>query len=308
MVKNNVFWLVLTSILLVVVVGGTIGYSRSQTADSSPTPPALVTPFGALWSALQKQKIEGKPFPQAEEVSLFQAQEKVPYPIPLPSAKKIAHVWIGSTAREEQVPPLAIQFEEDALLIISAGDRAEIIEGREAFPCRQVFVHGSPAIGCDCEEARTRKLAETGGGVVGCLYQRSVVWGSDGLTFILYSDTVLLQELLDLAETITIPPFAADDPRQRLAILRAGLVKYLQDGQIPASLQDQLLSAIRAGEEHLQDGDASAALQQLEAFTHTVQSQRGQMIAEAVADELLAQVQAIIAAITPPVDTTPGGT
>jgi len=142
------------------------------------------------------------PLNNAEVVTLEQAQTRTAYHIPLPERITIQQVWIQTTSSGDapEIPArraVAVQFENDVLLRIYPLDRQPdwdrlIAQSKDYF--KKISVNGIPGIGADP-------------GVViydGEEYfnRGSVVWWVDGLKYGLYTDTVSLEELLKVAETL----------------------------------------------------------------------------------------------------------
>ena len=136
------------------------------------------------------------PLPDAEELALVDAQARVPYFIPLPEGIEIQKVWASTVAVGASERAIAVQFTEDLLLIIHPMAEPPnwdgIIESVPIFV--KVNVYDNAGIGTD------PGITEANG--VQRPYPGSVEWWVDGLDITLYSNTISLEELLKIAQTL----------------------------------------------------------------------------------------------------------
>jgi len=87
-------------------------------------------------------------------------------------------------------------------------------------------------------------------------------------------------------------------PADLLAALRASVVSYADNGQIDAKAKNSLLSKVDAAIKGEANGKINSVINQLGAFTNEAQAQRGKKIEAAAADDLIAQAQLIIVALS----------
>ncbi len=136
-----------------------------------------------------------------ELVTFEQAQAQTPYHIPLPEGLTPQKVWIqkwlASSAENSVTISVAIQFENDITLIIHQEHQQSDWDTRRLAQCKhceKISVNGIPGVGADPGVDIYEGVA----------YDRrgSVVWYLDGLDYSLYTDTVPLDELLKIAETL----------------------------------------------------------------------------------------------------------
>jgi hypothetical protein len=136
------------------------------------------------------------PLPNAEELSLVDVQTRVPYSIPLPEGIEIQKAWVSTVSVDASERAVAIQFAKDLLLIIHPITEPPnwdgIIESVPAFV--KVNVNGNTGIGIDPGTIESNGVQYPHPG--------SVEWWVDGLDITLYSDTLSLEELLKIAQTM----------------------------------------------------------------------------------------------------------
>lgn len=138
------------------------------------------------------------PLPNGDKVSLTEAQVRVPYSIPLPQGLEIKGVWVSTTAADPAQRSVAVQFEGGLLLIIhqeaQSPDWDAVIATAPEF--RKTSVNGYTGIGINpgSTEFDGRKYPHPG----------SVSWWVNGLEITLYSNTLPLQDLLKIAETMSL--------------------------------------------------------------------------------------------------------
>ncbi len=105
-------------------------------------------------------------------------------------------------------------------------------------------------------------------------------------------------------ETPTPSATATFTPFQAITVVMNQVNIYVANGSIQASLQNSLNSKLTNANKKLEKGQINAAINELQAFINQVQAQRGKKITVEAADDLIAQINAIIAQLTP----TPTGT
>ncbi len=161
--------------------------NASPIASSQPTLSDLAEPLSP--------QLNG-PLPNGEVVSLADAQAKTSYTIPLPEGVGIKQVWVSTNAANPSEQSIAVQFNNDLLLIIhemaKPPDWDGIIASTPEFA--KIDVNGDPGIGTDPGFTRTSGKDY--------FHPGSVSWWVDGLNITLYSDTLLLEELLKVAQTV----------------------------------------------------------------------------------------------------------
>ncbi len=137
-----------------------------------------------------------RPLPSAERVSLAEAQARVPYKIPLPEAAEIQKVWASPTAVDQADRSVAVRFSDGLLLVAhpmaQPPDWDSIIATAPLF--KKITVDGNPGIGVTPGTTEVRGKAHP--------YPGSVEWWVDGLDLTLYSESMSLETLLDLAESL----------------------------------------------------------------------------------------------------------
>lgn len=176
-----------TSALLVLILAGILFYKGSQGESPQPTSP--------IYSEPRLPQIDW-PLPNAEELSLVDVQTRVPYSIPLPEGVEVQKIWGSTVAVEASERSVAIQLANGLLLIIHPMAEPPnwdgIIASVPAFV--KVDVNGNTGIGIDpgTTEANGMEYFHPG----------SVEWWADGLDITLYSDTLSLEELLKVAQTV----------------------------------------------------------------------------------------------------------
>jgi hypothetical protein len=143
-------------------------------------------------------KKSDNPLERGEEVSFAEAQRIISYLIPRPEAEKIKRVWISTNPENPPQQSVAIQFKRDLLLIIHTTERATPPDWDRTIANVPVFkkidVNGVSGMGADpgVTEFLGRPYS----------YPGSVEWWVEGLDITLYSDTMSLEELLKIAETV----------------------------------------------------------------------------------------------------------
>ena len=136
------------------------------------------------------------PLGGGELVSLEEAQTRLSFTVPLPEGFEIKEVWVSP----EDVAPadrsVAIQFENDLLLIIHQLANEPNWSGAiSSVPeLTSISVNGHRGLGAD---PGTKFVAGKE-----YPYPGSVAWWINGLDTTLYSDTLSLEELLKIAETV----------------------------------------------------------------------------------------------------------
>ena len=191
----------LNSKILVVLVFGVLVFSAYKTYDNRTVPkqPDEVT----LSQPPEPNMPDEAPILGAEMVTFGEAQARSTYHIPLPKGIAIQQVWveINSSGDSLETPtkrPVAIQFENDLLLRIYPQNRQpdwdKIVEQDKDF--KKISVNGILGIG-----------AEPGVEIYDneAFFRRgSVSWWVDNLEYGLYTDTLSLEELLKIAETLQL--------------------------------------------------------------------------------------------------------
>lgn len=197
----------LTRKFFVVLIFGVLIFSGYKIYDSRITPekhdevelsqpPEPSAPDGA------------PPFLGAELVTSEEAQTRSAYHIPLPEGIAIEEVWMeskktktASNGNSSELPTklsVAIQFENDIFLRIrprnGQPDWDKLIEQDKDF--QKISVNGIPGSG-----------AEPGVEIYDdeAFFRRgSVSWWADNLLYTLYTDTLSLEDLLKVAETLQL--------------------------------------------------------------------------------------------------------
>jgi hypothetical protein len=139
------------------------------------------------------------PLRRGEEVSLDEAENKLSFSIPQPRGQEIKHIWISINPENLLDQSLAISFQNDLLLIIHTNEKAirwdETIANMPVF--KAITVNGNSGMGADPGETEVWGKPYT--------YPGSVEWWVNGLDITLYSDTLTLEQLLKIAETMPEP-------------------------------------------------------------------------------------------------------
>jgi hypothetical protein len=188
--KYIIMWLLVITLVFVLVSAimsnkNNVGDVPQRTFQDSPFPLGPKTEF---------------PIMNAELVSLEEAQERVPFPIPLPTDIKVKKVWASLVDIDASNRSIAIEFNNGLLLIIHQmktplNNWDGIIANAQKF--YKININGSSGIGRDpgFTENYGKKYR----------YQGSVTWWVSGLDISLYSDTMSLSELVAVAESIPLP-------------------------------------------------------------------------------------------------------
>lgn len=149
------------------------------------------------YRALLPKKSEN-PLGSGEEVSFTQAKKKISFPIPLPEGEKIKQVWIRTNPENPLQQSIAIRFKRDILLIVDVSQNEaptnwdKVIEFMPEF--KKIEVNGISGMGTDPGVTEVQGQPYS--------YPGSVAWWLDGLDVTLYSDTLPLEELLNIARTV----------------------------------------------------------------------------------------------------------
>lgn len=136
------------------------------------------------------------PFPFAEEVTLSESQDRMPFEISLPGYLKVQKVWASTAAVELENRSLAILFTNGVELFIHQAEH----------PIEYVpVVNQNPQLKLIAVKGHTGMGADPGtiiGGGEEYRYPGSVSWWENGLDIELYSDDLSLDELLRIADSI----------------------------------------------------------------------------------------------------------
>jgi hypothetical protein len=147
------------------------------------------------------------PLGSGEEMSFVEAQRRISYPIPMPEGLEPKQVWVHTynLAPSLSEQSVAVEFNVDLLLIIHEGAKPPDWERTLiAVPeLGKVSVNGNVGVGTD------PGFTKYGGNEYP--YPGSVQWWVNGLSITLYSDTMSLEELLKIAETILPTPSSAEE-------------------------------------------------------------------------------------------------
>jgi hypothetical protein len=139
------------------------------------------------------------PLLRGEEVSLVEAENILSFAIPQPKGEEIEHIWVSTNPENPLDQSLAISFQNDLLLIIHTNEKAirwdETITNMPIF--KAVTVNGNSGMGADPGETEVWGQPYA--------YPGSVEWWVNGLDITLYSDTLTLEQLLKIAETMPEP-------------------------------------------------------------------------------------------------------
>lgn len=116
------------------------------------------------------------------------------------------------------------------------------------------------------------------------------------------TDTSEPSPTITAADTETSTPEISStptlSPSNLLSALRTSVENYAANGQVDGKTADSLFGQLDAAEKGFADGKIDSTINQLGAFTNTVQAQRGKKITDAAADDLIAQAQVIIAILS----------
>jgi len=94
--------------------------------------------------------------------------------------------------------------------------------------------------------------------------------------------------------TATLSPAS---PAEAIRAIQADILDYIADGRIHPRAEKSLMSKLDAALKSLSKGNTRAAARQLGAFIQLLEAQQGKRIAEAAADDLIAQAKAVIGQI-----------
>ena len=136
------------------------------------------------------------PLGNGELVSLDEAQARLSFTIPLPDGFAVSEVWVSPEEVASGDRAVAIQFQDDLLLIIHQLANEPNWDGTvsSAPELAKISVNGHNGLGAN---PGTKFI--TGKEYP---YPGSVAWWMNGLDITLYSDTHSLEELLKIAETV----------------------------------------------------------------------------------------------------------
>jgi hypothetical protein len=149
------------------------------------------------YQALLPSELEN-PLGSGEEVSLEEARKNIAYPIPQLEAEEVKQVWISINPENVSNQSVAVSFKRDLLLIIHKTENENTPDWDRSVANEPLFVkidvNGISGIGADpgVKEFRGQPY----------YYPGSVELWVDGLDITLYSDTLSLEELLKVAETM----------------------------------------------------------------------------------------------------------
>ena len=136
------------------------------------------------------------PLGNGELVSLDEAQARLSFTIPLPDGFAVKEVWVSPEEVASDDRAVAIQFENDLLLIIHQLANEPNWDGTiSSVPeLAKISVNGHNGLGAN---PGTKFVAGKE-----YPYPGSVEWWVDGVDITLYSDTLSLEELLKIAEAV----------------------------------------------------------------------------------------------------------
>ena len=136
------------------------------------------------------------PLGNGEFVSLNEAQARLSLAIPLPDGFAVKEVWVSPEEVASDNRAVAIQFENDLLLIIhQLANEPNWDETISSAPeLAKISVNGHNGLGA---HPGTKFIAGKE-----YPYPGSVAWWMNGLDITLYSDTLSLEELVTVAETL----------------------------------------------------------------------------------------------------------
>lgn len=97
--------------------------------------------------------------------------------------------------------------------------------------------------------------------------------------------------------TYTATATSTPSPSQAVSDLAGEIHSYMANGSMTSGVGISLASKLQNTQQSLSAGHTNAAANELQAFINAVQAQRGKKITTAVANELIAQAQAIIVQI-----------
>jgi hypothetical protein len=136
------------------------------------------------------------PLGNGELVSLDEAQARLSFFIPLPDGFAVKEVWVSPEEVASDNRAVAIQFENDLVLIIHqlANEPNWDGTGSSAPELAKISVNGHNGLGANpgIKFVAGKEYP----------YPGSVAWWMNGLDITLYSDTLHLEELLKIAETV----------------------------------------------------------------------------------------------------------
>ncbi len=236
---------------------------------------------------------QGNPFLVGRRVSLAEAQAEFGWEVPLPQGREVREVWVAREACCTHA--VAVWFDDGLWLVMRnrVEDRLDVEELLERAPeMAMVEVKGYPG-GGGCPG-----VIEKDGRQFSHLGNVTVVL-KDCLTLALYSDSLSLGALLEIAEMIPLPAPADDalyirfDPLKLLDLLKAG-VEARAAGQIDRDIAAELQGELDSVLDSLNEWDVAAAIDKLNTFINEVSTQRGQKIAGEAASGLISQAYNII--------------
>ena len=141
------------------------------------------------------------PLGSGAEVSFVSAQNRLSYSIPQPKSEEVERVWVSTDPENPLEQSVAMRFKSGLLLIIHTHEKP-IDNWDQTIAIMPVFkridVNGNSGMGSDpgVTEVQGQSYA----------YPGSVEWWVNGLDITLYSDTMSLEELLKIAETVSPAP------------------------------------------------------------------------------------------------------
>ncbi len=100
-------------------------------------------------------------------------------------------------------------------------------------------------------------------------------------------------------QTVTPSPTPTSSPAEKVAAQITTVESYVASGEIASQMQGPLVDKLQAAANSLSAGQTNVAINQLNAFNNQVQAQRGKKITTTAADDMIAQVQAVIAQLIP---------
>jgi hypothetical protein len=174
-------------VLAILVLVGISIWKENQIASVPFESPEYSKPSGP--------KING-PLPNGEKVPLEFARAKLPYSIQLPNGFEVDEVWVSTEEINSTKQSLAVRFKADLLLIIHFTEKPpdwdRIIAGTPQL--KKIYVNGNTGIGT--------APGFTHNNGIDYPYPGSVEWWVDNLNITLYSNTLSLEDLLKIAETV----------------------------------------------------------------------------------------------------------
>lgn len=183
------------SILAILLFAAILFFQNKPFWNKQVEPSQQVLPQN--YQALLPKKSDN-PLGSGEEVSFEEAQRRISYPIPVPEAEKVKRVWISTNPENPSDQSVAIRFKRDLLLIIHKFESEKPPDWDKAIANEPLFkkidVNGNSGMGADpgVKEFLGQPYS----------YPGSVGWWVNNLDITLYSDTMSLEELLQIAETV----------------------------------------------------------------------------------------------------------